>query len=144
MKVLCCEKNINIIDHGNTITVRHLNGSRLYLNLKGNKVFTEKFTEAISNILHWQSLLHSLRKANDDSCGFHNCDEYKAPSKLSLMNIKSLKDIRLKNVGKIVIGHLNINSIRQKFDSLIEITAGNIHILMILETKLDESSNKRV
>ena len=86
----------------------------MYLNLKGNKVFTEKFTEAISNILHWQSLLYSLRKTNDDSCGFHNCDEYKAPSKLSLMNIKSLKDIRLKNVGKIVIGHLNINSIRQK------------------------------
>ena len=60
------------------------------------------------------------------------------------MNIKSLKDIRLKNVGKIVIGHLNINSIRQKFDSLIEIIAGNIHIFMILETKLDESSNKSV
>ena len=36
LKVLCREKNINIIDHGNTTTVRHLN-------LKGNKVLTEKF-----------------------------------------------------------------------------------------------------
>ena len=52
LKVLCREKNINIIDHGNTITIRHLNGSRLHLNLKGNKIFTEKFTEAVSNILH--------------------------------------------------------------------------------------------
>ena len=35
------------------------------------------------------------------------------------MNIKSLKDIRQKNFGKIVIGHLNINVLRQKCDSLI-------------------------
>ena len=48
------------------------------------------------------------------------------------------------------MGHLNINCIRQKFDSLIEITTGNIDILMVSETKLDESftersvSNKRV
>ena len=38
LKVLCCEKNINIINHGNTISVHHLNGSKLHLNLKGNKV----------------------------------------------------------------------------------------------------------
>ena len=37
LKVLCREKN-NIIDHGNTITIRHLNGSKLHLNLKGNKI----------------------------------------------------------------------------------------------------------
>ena len=52
LRVLCRQKNINIIDYGNTITVRHLNGSKLHLNLKGNKVLTEKFTEAVSNKLH--------------------------------------------------------------------------------------------
>ena len=41
LKGLCHEKNISIIDHGNTITIRHLNGSRLHLNLKGNKIFNE-------------------------------------------------------------------------------------------------------
>ena len=40
LKVLCRQKNINIIDYGNTITVRHLNGSKLHLNLKGNKILT--------------------------------------------------------------------------------------------------------
>ena len=49
------------------------------------------------------------------------------------MNIKSLKDISQKNLGKIVIGRLNINSIREKFDSLIEITTGNMDIIMISE-----------
>ena len=58
------------------------------------------------------------------------------------MNIKSFKDSRQKKLGKIVIGHLNINSIRQKLDSLIEITTGNIDILMISESKFDESFPK--
>ena len=113
--------------------MRYLNGSKLHLNLKDNKVLTEKFTEAVWNISHWLSLLHSLRKARDDS-GLHNCHEYKATSKLSLMNMKSLKDIRKKNLGKIVIAHLIINSIRQKFDSLIEFTTGSIDMLRVLLT----------
>ena len=50
------------------------------------------------------------------------------------MNMKSLKDIRLKNTGKIVIGPLNIDSIGQKFNSLKEITTGNIDIFTISET----------
>ena len=32
LKVLCLEKNINIVDHGNIITIRHLNGTKLHLN----------------------------------------------------------------------------------------------------------------
>ena len=53
LKVLCCEKNINIINHGNTISDHHLNGSKLHLNLKDNKVLTEKLTEAVSNSLYY-------------------------------------------------------------------------------------------
>ena len=52
-----------------------------------------------------------------------------------------LKDIRLINIGKIVIG-LNINSVRQKLDKLSEITTANIEKLIIPETKLDESFQK--
>ena len=38
-----------------------------------------------------------------------------------------------------MISHLNINSIRQRFDPLTKITTESIDILMISETKLDES-----
>ena len=38
-----------------------------------------------------------------------------------------------------MISHLNFNSVRQRFDSFVEITTRNIDILMISETKLDES-----
>ena len=41
-----------------------------------------------------------------------------------------------------MIDHLSNNFIRQKFDGLIEIITRNIDILMILETKLDESFPK--
>ena len=74
--------------------------------------------------------------ASDDS-NVHYCDEYKAIFTRSLVNIRSLKDIRQKNLGKIVIFHVNINSVRQKSDSLIEITTGNIDILMMLKLDID-------
>ena len=50
-----------------------------------------------------------------------------------------LNSLRIKNLNKIIIGHLNINSIRNKFDFLTHQVKGNIDILMISETKLDES-----
>ena len=50
-----------------------------------------------------------------------------------------LKYIRLGNLNKLVIAHLNINSIRNKFDFLVEKIKGNVDILMISETKLDDS-----
>ena len=120
----------------NNITVRHQNGSKLHLDLKDNKVLTEKFTEAVSNILHGESLLPSLTKAHDS--GSHDCDEYKATSKRSVMNINFCQ----KNSDKIVIVHLNINSITQNFDGFIQITIGNFDILMITEPKLDASFGK--
>ena len=40
---------------------------------------------------------------------------------------------------KLIIGHLDINSIRNKFDALSLIVKNNVDILMISETKLDDS-----
>ena len=50
-----------------------------------------------------------------------------------------LKSLRIKNMNKIIVGQLNINSIRKKFDFLAQQVKGNIDILVISETKLDES-----
>ena len=52
---------------------------------------------------------------------------------------ETLRELRVQNVGNVVIAHLNINSIRNKFDSLVELIDENIDILVIGETKLDES-----
>ena len=50
-----------------------------------------------------------------------------------------LKEIRQKNSNRIIIAQLNINSIRNKFDSLNEIIEDNIDALLISETKIDSS-----
>ena len=50
-----------------------------------------------------------------------------------------LKSLGTRNLNKIVVGHLNINSIRKKFYFLAHQVKGNIDILMISGTKLDES-----
>ena len=41
--------------------------------------------------------------------------------------------------NNVIIEHLNINTIRNKFDLLKEIVSNNIDILVISETKLDSS-----
>ena len=40
---------------------------------------------------------------------------------------------------KIVVRQININSIRNKFDPLMVVVAGNIDILLITETKIDST-----
>ena len=52
---------------------------------------------------------------------------------------KSLKDVRIKNLNRIVLAHLNINSPRNKFDLLTDQIKGNVDVLVISETKLDDS-----
>ena len=48
-----------------------------------------------------------------------------------------LRNLRSKNAGNIIFSYLNINSIRNKFENLCELVAGNVDILCIAETKLD-------
>ena len=50
-----------------------------------------------------------------------------------------LKTVRANNANTLVIGHLNINSIRKKFEMLSSMIKDNINVLMVSETKLDSS-----
>ena len=50
-----------------------------------------------------------------------------------------LKNIKLKNANKIVFGHLNVNSLRNKFQCLKDVIGQNIDIFLVPETKLNES-----
>ena len=46
------------------------------------------------------------------------------------------------NLNKLVVARLNINSIRNKFETLIQNVSGEVDLLMISETKIDESFPK--
>ena len=50
-----------------------------------------------------------------------------------------LSAIRHKNKRGLIVAHLNINSIRNKIEGLKFLVAKNVDILVISETKLDES-----
>ena len=52
---------------------------------------------------------------------------------------KVLKEIRIKNVNRIIIGTLNINSMSAKFEQLKLIIGTYLDILVIKKTKLDPS-----
>ena len=63
-------------------------------------------------------------------------NEYKTNSLSESNNVASSCSIRKGNLNKLVVA--DINSLRLKFDSLVQIT-GNVDIIMISETKLDNS-----
>ena len=49
------------------------------------------------------------------------------------------KNTRLKSPHKLIISQLNINSLRNKFDSLVQILHNNLEMLLISETKIDST-----
>ena len=50
-----------------------------------------------------------------------------------------LSSLQKRNLNCLILAHLNINSIRNKFDQLVNGIKGSIDVLMISETKLDDS-----
>lgn len=101
------------------------------LNIKGTKILFNNFVEAISNILQWQPIIHSL---SGSKCVLM-IDKYKA-KRMNVQGVESLEEIRKRNRNRIVMFHLNINFSRNMFDSLIEQITGNAEIFMILETTI--------
>ena len=50
-----------------------------------------------------------------------------------------LRELRTNNTERLIICHLNINFIQNKFESLKSLVSDNVDIIMISETKIDES-----
>ena len=50
-----------------------------------------------------------------------------------------LKETKVRSPDKVVLGHVNINSIGNKFDSLIYMLDKNIDMFLISETNLGDS-----
>ena len=78
-----------------------------------------------------ENMKHPSKKKGD-ACGGERNSDTDNPYTI-------LRDIKLKNVKRIIIGQLNINSIRNKFEQLKTIVDHNIDILVITETKIDNS-----
>ena len=64
----------------------------------------------------------------------HPADESDAKSEL--------KQLRRRNISRVIVGYLNENSIRNKFDTLKDMVSSNNDILTVAETKIDDSFPK--
>ena len=67
-------------------------------------------------------------------------DQFLLPVQSLEDNVKdTLKKLRIKNLNRVIISQININSIRNKIELLSEAVLGNIDILMVSESKIDMS-----
>ena len=64
---------------------------------------------------------------------------YKQEVSDDLSSKDTLESLKAKNINKIIFGHLNINSVRNKIDGVRYIIGNNIDIFLISETKLNET-----
>ena len=53
-----------------------------------------------------------------------------------------IEKLRIKNPGRIIIGNLNINSLPNKFEELKDTVLKYVDVLVLTETKLDDSFPK--
>lgn len=58
---------------------------------------------------------------------------------VTIIFYRQINKLRLKNINRFVISHLNINSLPNKFDRLKIIIKNEVDILVITEIKLDSS-----
>ena len=118
-----------MIDHGN-IKESHLGIKKLHLNRKGNSLFAKNLLSFIES--NW------IFDYDGDSFSEEYCVSNDPTVSQSDVK-KALKDILISNINRLIFGHLNTNSLRNKFDFLSEQVKCSIDILMVSETKLDDS-----
>ena len=83
-------------------------------------------------------LTHEVESSTNESETI--CEAHEAAFDDTGKDAKTLiSEYRTKNKDKVVLATLNINSLRNKFTSLMELVSGNIDILVIEETKIDST-----
>ena len=96
-------------------------------------VSSNTFIREISRVFNWLFKTNSSR--NFEEC---NSDVLFDAEQLRFCD-KTLKTIRKGNVSSLIFAHLNINSIRNKFELLKNKFKGNIDIFMVFETIIDDN-----
>ena len=123
----------------NNVNIRHLGRKGLHLNQSGSKRLSKTFLNAIENDISNNRLVESEHPLRPES----------APSnKRSNMSLTTgfLENLIWKNKNRPIIAQLNINSLRNKFGFLSSQITKYIDILLLSETKIDDSfpTGKRI
>ena len=103
-----------------------------------NAVFTAK-VEAATDPTNLDSNMVIDRNVAADTSTPSEPLSLNTTASIDVSPVDVLREIRVKNVNKVIIGTLNINSLAPKFEELKAVIGKNIDILTIQETKLDDS-----
>ena len=130
----------------NNIEVGFLVQDGLHLNEIGKSCLANNFINFINRYIlwyeeeAWNDLANCLSITTQD-----NCIDPKENAPVNSSNIQeqnsidSLRKLRLRNVVKVIIGNININFLPAKFDQVKEVILTNVNILVIIETKLNDT-----
>ena len=123
----------------NNVNIRHLGRKGLHLNQSGSKRLSKTFLNAIENDISNNRLVESEHPLRP---------EYAPSNKRSNMSLTTgfLENLIWKNKNRPIIAQLNINSLRNKFGFLSSQITKYIDILLLSETKIDDSfpTGKRI
>ena len=134
LEELCKANNYGMISHRNINPKRHLDRSRLHLNDAGVSLFVRNFRDFLNNFDKiWPQNKHHLVAYSSLSL---NANITYPP--MANNDLLELQQQRVDNAKSIIVNHLNINSIRNKF-ILAESIVKAFDLFLISESKLDST-----
>ena len=137
--------NLEFIGNGN-ISAQHLRRKGLHLNSKDKGILALNFLNQIGKFCRPVEHLNEHLLSYNQSYLAENKVSWKLESPFldaiidrNTNDICELKQLRNHNRHRIIIGYLNINSIRNKFEPLLRFVRNNLDTLMALEAKIDDT-----
>ena len=104
LKNYCKQKSIDFVGNSN-ITEEHLGSEKLHLNQRGNSILAKNILKYLRDSYWNDDILNCWIKY--DEC------KSKLPTKsVNSISVRSIRDVGKRNSKRIILGHLNINSIR--------------------------------
>ena len=149
----CTKYGFHFVDNG-AVSKCHLWKDGIHLLKTGKVIVANNFMSSINYFFreydstYQQSLANTNQFENKDKLSSDATtrirDSLNKFSEMTIIDvfphcITEIKNLRLRNVNKAIIGNLNINSLPNKFDQLREIMLKYVDVLVITETKLDDT-----
>ena len=144
---MCENDNISFIDHSRSIDLRkNLYNSKLHLNIKGSNKLRDNFVRYLKGFSSWESNTQSYSEIRHDKNIIGETppvvkeENLRSSGSFDIISFSEcLSNLRQINLNHLLLTHININTIRNKFDQLVSSIKNNIGILMMSETKIDNS-----
>ena len=145
----CYKKGCNYVNEGNILTlvspIMPINESPRAREFTTSEFLLDTtFSDDCSNSMHnvspcVQNISTPVFSENSDVANTNVNISEDTESNTSDNAIKILHEIRKKYIKNVIIGHLKINTLENKFEALKLIVTDKLDILVLVETKLDDS-----